>query len=165
MGDHTESIMPREILYKPIGVIHTPYAKKEDTPFQGCFLPDNLGRVELYPEFTAGLKDIDGFSHLILLYHFHEAEGFQLLTRPFLDNEKKGIFAIRHFNRPNPIGLSIVSLLKVKDNILEIGEVDMLDGTPLLDIKPYVPRFDIKTRVKEGWYPPAGAKSINAFHK
>jgi tRNA (adenine37-N6)-methyltransferase len=147
------------IIYKPIGVIHTPYTRQEDTPIQGCFSPGNQGQIELFPEYTEGLKYIEGFSHLILLYHFHKAEGFQLLTKPFLDKEKKGIFAIRYFARPNPIGLSVVRLLEVKGNLLEIAEVDMLDGTPLLDIKPYVPQFDIKGEVKDGWYPNASERS------
>jgi len=151
--------MVKEIIYRPIGIIHTPYNKKEDTPIQGCFSPNSCGHIEIYPEFTAGLQDIEGFSHLILLYHFHKAEGFQLLTQPFLDKEKKGIFSIRYFARPNPIGLSIVKLIKVKSNVLEIGEVDILDGTPLLDIKPYVPQFDIKENVKDGWYPTASERS------
>jgi tRNA-Thr(GGU) m(6)t(6)A37 methyltransferase TsaA len=151
--------MPDKILYKPIGVIHTPYTKKEDTPIQGCFSPKSRGYVELFPEYVAGLKNVGGFSHLILIYHFHKAEGFKLLTKPFLDKEKRGIFAIRHFNRPNPIGLSIVKLLKVKGTLLEIGEVDMLDGTPLLDIKPYVPQFDIKEHAKDGWYPSANERT------
>jgi tRNA-Thr(GGU) m(6)t(6)A37 methyltransferase TsaA len=151
--------MPDEIIYKPIGIIHTPYTKKDDTPVQGCFSPNNQGYIELFPEYLAGLKDIEGFSHLILIYHFHKAEDFQLVTKPFLDKEKKGIFAIRYFARPNPIGLSVVKLLKTNDNILEIGEVDMLDGTPLLDIKPYVAQFDIKECVKTGWYTNASERS------
>jgi tRNA (adenine37-N6)-methyltransferase len=148
-----------EMIYKPIGIIHTPYTRKEDTPIQGCFSPVNHGLIELYPQFVAGLQNIEGFSHLFLIYHFHEAEGFDLLTKPFLDKEKKGIFAIRYFARPNPIGLSVVKLLKVRGNILEVGEVDMLDGTPLLDIKPYVPQFDIKEHVKDGWYTNASERS------
>jgi tRNA-Thr(GGU) m(6)t(6)A37 methyltransferase TsaA len=147
------------IIYHPIGIIHTPYIRKEDTPIQGCFCPKNQGYIELFPEYVAGLKDIEGFSHLILIYHFHKAKGFQLVAKPFLDKEKKGIFAIRYFARPNPIGISVVKLLKTNDNILEIGEVDMLDATPLLDIKPYVPQFDIKECVKDGWYPNASEKS------
>jgi tRNA-Thr(GGU) m(6)t(6)A37 methyltransferase TsaA len=154
-----EAVMPENIIYKPIGIIHTPFLKQEDTPIQGCFSPDNRGSVEVFPEYAEGLKDISGFSHLILLYHFHKSEGFQLITKPFLDKEKKGIFAIRYFARPNPIGLSVVKLLEVKGNVLEIGEVDMLDGTPLLDIKPYVPQFDIKQDVKDGWYPNASERS------
>ena len=151
--------MAGEIIYRPIGIIHTPYAAKEDTPIQGCFSPGNCGEIELYPEYAEGLENIEGFSHLILLYHFHKAEGFQLKTKPFLDKEKKGIFSIRYFARPNPIGLSVVKLLQVNGNHLEIGEVDMLDGTPLLDIKPYVPQFDIKEHVKDGWYPTASERS------
>ena len=151
--------MPDEIIYKPIGVIHTPYTRKEDTPIQGCFCPDNQGHVELFPEYVAGLKDIEGFSHLILLYHFHKAKGVQLLAKPFLDKERKGVFATRHFARPNPIGLSIVKLLRVEGYVLKIGGVDILDGTPLLDIKPYVPQFDIKKHIKSGWYPNASERS------
>ena len=145
--------MPEAIIYKPIGVVHTPYTRPKDCPIQGCFSPDSRGCVELFTEYIIGLKDIEGFSHLILLYHFHKSKGFQLLTKPFLDKEKRGIFSIRHFDRPNPIGISVVRLLKVIGNRLEIAEVDMLDGTPLLDIKPYVPQFDIKGHVKSGWYP------------
>lgn len=144
--------MPEEINFKPIGIIYTPYSQKENTPIQGCFAPNNKGHIELYTEYAEGLQDIEGFSHLILLYYFHKAESCTLLTKPFLDKDKKGIFAIRHFNRPNPIGLSIVSLYRVRGNILDIGGVDMIDGTPLLDIKPYVPQFDMKEGVRNGWY-------------
>jgi tRNA (adenine37-N6)-methyltransferase len=151
--------MMSEIIYKPIGIIHTPYKEKECTPIQGCFAPDNKGQIELFPEYAEGLSNIEGFSHLILLYHFHKSEGFQLMAKPFLDKEKKGIFSIRYFARPNPIGLSVVRLYQVKNNILEIGEVDMFDDTPLLDIKPYVPQFDIKDSVKDGWYPTASERS------
>ena len=149
----------KEISYKPIGIIHTPYTNKEETPIQGCFAPDSKGSIELCPEYVEGLKDIEGFSHLILIYHFHEAGECQLTAKPFLDKEKRGIFAIRYFTRPNPIGLSIVKLSKVRGNILDIGEVDMLDGTPLLDIKPYVPQFDIKEGVKDGWYQRASERA------
>lgn len=148
-----------EITYKPIGIIHTPYTEKEGTPIQGCFAPENRGSIEIYPEYVEGLKDVEEFSHIILIYHFHEAGCCQLTAKPFLDKEKKGIFAIRYFTRPNPIGLSIVKLYQVKGNTLDIGEVDMLDGTPLLDIKPYVPQFDIKEGVKDGWYQRASEKA------
>jgi tRNA-Thr(GGU) m(6)t(6)A37 methyltransferase TsaA len=140
--------MQDNIIYHPIGIIHAPYTRMEDTPIQGCFCP----------EYMDGLKDIEGFSHLILIYHFHKAKGFELVAKPFLDKKKKGIFAIRYFARPNPIGLSVVKLLKVKGNILVIGEVDVFDATPLLDIKPYVPQFDIKECVKDGWYPTASER-------
>jgi len=144
--------MPDEISFKPIGIIHTPYSDKESTPIQGCFAPESKGNIELYPEYSSGLKDITGFSHLILIYHFHKSCGYNLLAKPFLDKEQRGIFAIRYCDRPNAIGLSVVKLIQVRDNILDIGEVDMLDNTPLLDIKPYVPQFDVKESVQDGWY-------------
>jgi tRNA-Thr(GGU) m(6)t(6)A37 methyltransferase TsaA len=140
------------VMYEPIGTIHTPFKEKTTTPIQGIFAPDSTGEVEVFPQYTDGLKDIAGFSHLILIYHFHLAEGYSLLTKPFLDDESKGIFSIRHFNRPNPIGISVVRLDEVKGNILTIGEVDIIDGTPLLDIKPYMPDFDVRHNVRKGWY-------------
>jgi tRNA-Thr(GGU) m(6)t(6)A37 methyltransferase TsaA len=141
-----------QITYEPIGIIHTPFKEQPGTPIQGAFAPDSKGEVEIYERYADGLKDVDGFSHLILIYHFHLAEGYSLTTKPFLDDESKGIFAIRHFNRPNHIGLSVVRLYAVRGNILEIGEVDIVDGTPLLDIKPYVPDFDNRPNVRNGWY-------------
>jgi tRNA-Thr(GGU) m(6)t(6)A37 methyltransferase TsaA len=152
-----------QITYKPIGVIHTPFKKQSSTPIQGVFAPDNTGEVEVFLQYIDGLKDIAGFSHLILIYHFHLAEGYSLITRPFLDNEGKGIFSIRHFNRPNPIGMSVVRLDKVKGNILTVGEVDIIDGTPLLDIKPYVPDFDVRHNVKKGWY--EGASNRHEYER
>jgi tRNA-Thr(GGU) m(6)t(6)A37 methyltransferase TsaA len=151
--------MVQEITLKPIGIIYTPYSQKEKTPIQGCFAPNNKGFIELHREYTEGLQDIQGFSHLILLYYFHKAKGCTLRAKPFLDKNKKGIFATRHFNRPNPIGFSIVRLYRVRDNILDIGSVDILDGTPLFDIKPYVPQFDIKEDVKNGWYQNASERT------
>ncbi|MDG6258023.1 MAG: tRNA (N6-threonylcarbamoyladenosine(37)-N6)-methyltransferase TrmO [Methanomicrobiaceae archaeon] len=143
--------MGEGIVYSPIGVIHSEYTEQEETPIQGIFNP-SVGEVEVFPEFAAGLADIESFSHLYLLYHFHRATGANLIQKPFLDGEKeRGIFAIRHFNRPNPIGLSIVELVEVKGNILVIRGVDILDGTPLLDIKPYVRQFDHRDEVKSGW--------------
>jgi len=153
-----------DITYRPIGIIHTPYTDKECTPIQGCFAPESKGSIEIFPEYSQGLQNIEEFSHLILIYHFHQAGGSHLVARPFLDKEKKGIFAIRYFTRPNPIGLSIVKLLKVNGNIIHIGEVDMLDGTPLLDIKPYVPQFDIKEGVKDGWYRSASERTKYEKH-
>jgi len=147
------------ISYTPIGIIHTPFVKQSDTPIQGVFNPDCLGEVEVFPPYLDGIKDIAGFSHIFLVYHFHLAEGFSLVTKPFLDDEGKGIFSIRHFNRPNPIGISVVRLDQVKNNILTIGEVDIVDCTPLLDIKPYIPDFDIRSDVREGWYEHARNKT------
>ncbi|MCK4648448.1 tRNA (N6-threonylcarbamoyladenosine(37)-N6)-methyltransferase TrmO, partial [bacterium] len=122
-----------------------------NTPIQGIFAKDARGKVEVFPEYAAGLKDIDGFSHLILVYHYHLAKGYSLISMPFLEDEPHGIFSIRHFKRPNPIGLSVVKLKRVRENILEISEVDIIDGTPLLDIKPFVPFFDNRFKAKSGW--------------
>jgi len=140
------------IIYKPIGIIHTEFAEEENTPIQGVFADGSKGDVEVFPQYAAGLKDIDGFSHIILIYHFHLSKDYALVTMPFLNNEERGIFAIRHPRRPNPIGLSVVRLDSIRGNILEISDVDIIDGTPLLDIKPFVPQFDHRTNVKAGWY-------------
>jgi len=109
------------------------------------------GTVELLGEFQEGLKDLDGFSHIILLYHFHRSRGFKLAVVPFLDSESRGLFATRAPKRPNAIGLSVVQLDKIEDGILYIRNVDILDGTPLLDIKPYVPEFDAPKEARIGW--------------
>ena len=140
------------VTYEPIGIIHTPFKQKSATPIQGIYNPDSKGEVEVFPQYREGLKNIAGFSHLILIYHFHLAEGFSLVTSPFLDDEGRGIFSIRHFNRPNPIGISVVRLDQVNGNILRIGDVDIIDETPLLDIKPYMPDFDRRYSVRKGWY-------------
>jgi len=109
------------------------------------------GTIELLPEFLPGLQDVDGFSHLILLYHFHRASGYALRSRPFLDESQRGVFATRAPRRPNPIGFSIVRLEEIQGAVLNILDVDILDGTPLLDIKPYVPAFDDRAETKIGW--------------
>jgi tRNA-Thr(GGU) m(6)t(6)A37 methyltransferase TsaA len=151
------------IIYQPIGIIHTPFKLPKDTPIQGCFAQDSRGQVKLFQEFTDGLKDISGFSHLILLYHFHEAKSFDLLTKPLLDKNKRGVFSTLFFKRPNSIGLSIVKLYGVKNNLLEVGWVDMLDGTPLLDIKPYISLFDARENVVDGWFD--SASEMNKYRK
>ena len=140
-----------KVIYRPIGIIHTGFRDKRDAPIQGIFAKDAKGDVEVFPEYAAGLKDIEGFSHLILVYHFHLADGYSLISKPFLEDEQHGIFSIRHFKRPNPIGLSVVRLEKVRGNKLEISDVDIMDGTPLLDIKPFMPRFDNRPDAKSGW--------------
>lgn len=140
-----------EFMMKPIGVIHSPFTDKKQTPIQPT-RSQAVGRVEVYPEFAAGLQDLEGFSHIILLYAFHRSDGYTLLVQPFLDDQPRGLFATRHPCRPNPLGLSVVRLLARRENLLEIEGVDMLDGTLLLDIKPYVPDFDVRTNVKTGWY-------------
>jgi tRNA-Thr(GGU) m(6)t(6)A37 methyltransferase TsaA len=139
------------VVYQPIGVIHSDYKQKEGVPIQGALSKNSRGRVEVFPEYQPGLKDLEGFSHIILVYHFHLAKRYSLLTRPFLEDEEHGIFACRAPIRPNPIGISIVKLEKIIGNILHVSDVDMVDGTPLLDIKPYVSRFDARTDTKDGW--------------
>jgi len=136
----------------PIGTIHSPYVEPAGVPIQGVFAGNTEGRVELLPEFAAGLADLDGFSHIILLYCFHLSKGYALTCKPFLDTQERGVFATRAPRRPNPIGMSIVRLLGVEGCVLRIGAVDIVDGTPLLDIKPYIPDFDVRTNVRAGWY-------------
>jgi len=141
-----------EIRFKPIGIIRSEHHKQEYTPIQPVFGPICQGRIEVFPEFAKGLTDIEEFSHIIILYWFHKEESMSLLTKPFLEDVKHGIFAIRAPGRPNPIGLSIVQLLKREGNVLHLKGVDVLDGTPLLDIKPYVTHFDSFPEARCGWY-------------
>ena len=140
-----------EICYTPIGVIHSPFKEPKGVPIQPSAAKGVRGTVEVFWQYADGLKDLDGFSHIILLYHFHRARKCSLLVTPFLDSEQHGVFATRAPSRPNPIGLSVVRLLKVEGNILEIENVDIIDGTPLLDIKPYVPDFDHFEVERCGW--------------
>jgi tRNA-Thr(GGU) m(6)t(6)A37 methyltransferase TsaA len=123
----------------------------EGMPIQPLGAPSAVGRIELEPQFVPGLQDLDGFSHLILIYHFHRAGSAKLTVKPFLDEFTHGVFATRAPVRPNPIGLSIVELIRIEANLLEVLGVDMLDGTPLLDIKPYVPAFDTPKDPRCGW--------------
>jgi len=138
------------IKLKPIGIIHTPYKTKKEIPCQG-YKTNKIGKITVFKKYVAGLKDIEGFSYIWIFYYFHKAEQYESLVKPFLDNKKHGLFATRHFNRPNPVGISLVKLIKRKDNILTIKEIDVLDKTPLLDIKPYIPKFDNRKNVKIGW--------------
>jgi len=139
------------IVYRSIGIIRTPFKELENMPIQPSGAAGIRGTVELFQEFADGLKDLDGFSHLILLYHFHESQGYKLTVTPFLDSEPRGLFATRAPKRPNPIGLSIVSLVQLRGCSLDVENVDILDGTPLLDIKPYVPEFDHQENCRIGW--------------
>ncbi len=140
-----------QIIMQPIGVIRSPFTEKGQTPIQAS-RSQAIGKVELAPEFLEGLQDLEGFSHIFLLYAFHCSSGFSLRVKPFLDHKERGLFATRYPCRPNPIGISVVRLLSRKENILTIEGVDVLDNTPLLDIKPYVPDFDVRTDVRVGWY-------------
>ena len=140
-----------EIKYRPIGVIHSLFKEPEGTPIQPAGAEGIEGTVELFPKYAEGLKDLEGFSHIILLYHFHLSKGPSLKVRPYMDNEAHGVFAMRGPSRPNSIGISVVRLVRIEENILHIQDVDIVDGTPLLDIKPYVPEFDIREVEKTGW--------------
>jgi len=148
-----------DIVIRPIGVIHSPYTAKDDCPIQGIVAPDEIGRVELFPEFTDGLLDIELFSHLILLYQFDRAGEVKLVRPTFLDDAPHGVFASRHPCRPNGIGLSIVKLISRSANMLTVGEMDILDGAPLLDVKPFVPIFDARPGATNGW---VSGKSMRA---
>jgi tRNA (adenine37-N6)-methyltransferase len=143
--------MLTEIVFRPIGTVHSPFKEPPGTPIQPGAAAGVQGLVEVFPEYREGLADLEGFSHLILLYYFHLAQGFALRVKPFLDEQQRGLFATRAPARPNPIGLSIVRLERVEGTRLSIREVDIVDGTPLLDIKPYVPRFDRRDGATSGW--------------
>lgn len=134
-----------------IGRIHTPFKTKEACPIQPAYAEGAEGEVEVFPPYAAGLKDIDAFSHIYLLYHFDRAGEIQFVRPTFLDDAPHGIYASRHPCRPNGIGMSIVRLMARRGNLLMIRGVDMLDGTPLLDIKPYIPRFDRIESAADGW--------------
>jgi tRNA-Thr(GGU) m(6)t(6)A37 methyltransferase TsaA len=140
-----------KIELRPIGVIRTPFKKPQGTPIQPPAGRDHVGTVEVLPEYEEGLKDLEGFSHIILVYHFHLSKETPLTVRPFMDNVDHGVFATRAPSRPNPIGVSTVRLEKVEGNILHIRDVDIVDGTPLLDIKPYTPEFEEREGVRIGW--------------
>lgn len=143
--------MEEQIIYRPIGIIHTPFTEAKKMPIQPAAAKGIEGTIDINPEFENGLKDLDGFSHIILLYHLHLSRGFSLEVIPFLDDKPRGVFSTRAPRRPNPIGLSIVRLVDIEENRLYIKNVDVVDGTPLLDIKPYVPEFDDQKAEKIGW--------------
>jgi len=140
-----------EIRYKPIGVIHSPFKDVQGMPIQPTGAMGIAGTIEIEPEYCDGLKDIEGFSHIVLIYHFHLSDGYSLLVKPFMDDSLRGVFSTRAPRRPNPVGISLVRLVKVEGSTLHIENVDIVDGTPLLDIKPYVPEFDIQKNVRIGW--------------
>lgn len=149
------------IEFEPIGIIHSPFADLAGMPIQPAGAAGIKGTIEVFEKFHPGLKDLDGFSHIILLYHFHYSHRFNLRVVPFLDTEPRGVFATRAPKRPNPIGLSVVQLDKIEDGVLSIRNVDILDGTPLLDIKPYVPEFDAQVKVRTGWLEKTGKTVSN----
>jgi tRNA-Thr(GGU) m(6)t(6)A37 methyltransferase TsaA len=136
---------------KPIGVIHSPFMQAAGTPIQPVYAKDTEGSVEILPEFEEGLKDLDGFERIWLITYFHLACETQMLVKPYMDNKLRGLFATRAPCRPNPIGISCVRLLRVEGRILYVSEIDIIDGTPLLDIKPYSPQFDCYEAQRSGW--------------
>jgi len=134
-----------------IGIIHSPFTEPSQAPIQAS-RSTAVGSVEVFPKFAEGLHDLNEFSHIFLLYLIECPKGYNLQVKPFLDNQEHGIFATRYPCRPNSIGLSLVDLLRVEGNRLDIEGIDMLDNTPLLDIKPYIPEFDIRENAQIGWY-------------
>lgn len=139
------------ISFKPIGMIHSAHKKPEGTPIQFGKSNNSPGEIEIFPEFTEGLSDLDGFSHIMLFYHFHLIKETKLTVKPFMDDFEHGIFATRSPARPNPIGFSVVRIIEIKNSRILVEGLDMIDGTPLLDIKPYVTKFDAIEVQKIGW--------------
>jgi len=140
-----------KIQYYPIGIIHTPHRSTKGTPIQPTGAKGVVGTIEIFPQYCAGLADLEGFSHIYILYHFHLSKKFSLKVKPFLDDQERGLFATRAPSRPNPIGLSVVRLCGMTKDSLSIEDIDVVDGTPLLDIKPYVPEFDVRDVERIGW--------------
>jgi tRNA-Thr(GGU) m(6)t(6)A37 methyltransferase TsaA len=149
------------ITYRPIGVIRSSFTELSGMPIQPTSELAQPGFVEIYPDFEDGLKDLGGFSHLILLYHMHKAQDTQMFVTPFLDKVPRGVFATRAPTRPNPIGISVVKLQRVEQRILHVEALDVLDGTPLLDIKPYVPDFIPEGPVRVGWLAHASGSALH----
>ena len=148
-----------KIEYHPIGVIHTPFAEITGMPIQPSGARGVVGTIDIMPEYAPALADLDGFSHVVLLYHFHQVTECRLTVTPFLDTQPRGLFSTRAPKRPNPIGLSVVKLLRVDGVTLHVEDIDVLDGTPLLDIKPYVPEFDHHEVERLGWLERAQGRS------
>ncbi len=137
--------------FEPIGTVYSPFQTTQDMPIQPTGAAGVRGTIELLPELAEGLRDLDGFSHIIVIYHFHKSGPARLTVTPFLDNRPHGVFATRAPRRPNPIGLSVLKLNAIEENRLRVENVDILDQTPVLDIKPYVPAFDQPAQVRTGW--------------
>ncbi len=140
-----------KVIYSPIGLVHTPYDCPKGIKVKKLSKRDTIGKVELFSEYVEGLCDISGFSHIILICHLHLIEGFKLKTIPYMDKVLRGIFSTRSPSRPNSIGLSTVELLDVSDNYLIVRGVDLVDRTPLLDIKPFVTKVDWVKEPSLGW--------------
>lgn len=140
-----------QINYRPIGTVHSPHTTTDGMPVQPSRAEGIEGTIEINQEYAEGLADLDGFSHVVVIFHMHRAAPFKLRVVPYLDTEVRGLFATRAPARPNPIGVSVIKLLAIEESTLTVEGVDMLDGTPVLDIKPYVPEFDPGTGIRCGW--------------
>jgi len=145
---------------KPIGIIHSHYKNKGKAPYQG-YKSEEISQIELFKEFEEGLKDIEGFSHIIVIYWFHKSQGYHLLVKTPWDDSLHGLFTTRSPHRPCPLGLTVVELVAREKNILKVKGLDAIDGTPLLDIKPYVPSIDEKLPIKSGWFEGKLGKEIS----
>jgi tRNA-Thr(GGU) m(6)t(6)A37 methyltransferase TsaA len=148
-----------EIRYMPVGVVHSPFKDVEGMPIQTVGAKGIGGTVEIDPQYQDGLKDLEGFSHIFLIYHFHRSKGYSLQVKPFMDDEVRGVFATRAPKRPNPIGISVVRFVKMEGSTLFIEDVDIVDGTPVLDIKPFVPEFDAREVERTGWLSKKASKA------
>jgi tRNA (adenine37-N6)-methyltransferase len=140
------------VTFTPIGIVRTPFSTHEGMPIQTVAARGVRGRIELDPAFAEGLADLDGFSHLHLITHLHRTGPPSLRVMPYLDTSERGVFATRSPKRPNAIGLSLVRLVRIDGHVIDVEELDLLDGTPLLDIKPYVPPFDDRAGARYGWF-------------
>jgi len=140
-----------EFVFQPIGFICSPHKEPSKTPIQPVFCNDIEGRIVLEAEYADGLKGLEGFSHIYLFYYFHKSKKVCLQLKPYLSDQEQGIFATRAPHRPNKLGMSLVRLVSIEDNVLHVKDIDIIDGTPLLDIKPYVQRFDSREDVISGW--------------
>jgi tRNA-Thr(GGU) m(6)t(6)A37 methyltransferase TsaA len=152
----------QEIRYRPIGVIHSPFKETKGMPIQPAGARGVAGTVEVIPECGDGLKDLEGFSHIFLLYHFHLSQGYSLMVKPYLDDSLRGVFATRAPRRPNAIGISVVRLVEIDGCTLHIEDLDIVDSTPVLDIKPYVPEFDSREAERTGWLAGRAEKAAEA---
>ena len=141
----------RKIAFRPIGVINTPFTNLSEIPIQPVFSKGMQGTVTIESSYSDGLMDLEGFSHIYLFYWFHKWKEMKLIVKPYLEDKEHGVFATRAVSRPNPLGFSCVRLVSIQENVLRIEDVDILDGTPLIDIKPFVSRFDCREEVRSGW--------------
>ena len=137
--------------FRPIGTIYSPHKETSTIPIQPVFCKDIEGRIVLETEYAEGLRGLEGFSHIYLFYYFHESGKVCLQLKPYLSDREQGIFATRAPHRPNKLGMSLVRLVNIQENVLHVKDIDILDGTPLFDIKPYIQRFDSRENTRSGW--------------